>query len=332
MQALLELQREGVVFNAKMVEAESLLPSIQVMKKSIASCAQELQVDTKLYLSSVSRWLAPSPITKPFSTLVHGELKHALEDLMAQPLTLIKTNVVCKNEYAAAAVPCHQDLAYQKETQPYDFSCWLALSEIGQLDGPLKCLPRSHLGPVDPAVDFWDVAFQDTIAASGHWQRRSTCDSFHVGDALLFDAATYHGSEANQTGQARYALVTRWLLQSSENKRTIPPKLPGKFGMWTCHDKTTEILQLLLRHYGINAMQDFINIVDRVITLLPALTWLKHPARAYHSLQRVRVLHLASKRHNAGDSQGNVYKSLWFNLLSEVKFYLQKWSVSHASP
>jgi hypothetical protein len=321
-----QLQGDGVQYCQSLLNKKDIDYPYQQMLSAIEQCAKEFKCSLQVYLTSISRWASPSPVTDPFVALANSSIHAQLEALMDRKIILKKMNIICKNKYAKKAVPCHQDISYQSKTK-YHFSCWMALNDIGTEDGPLACLPKSHLAPIRPAVDFWEINFFDTIAQSVLWKQDSISYAINTGDAILFDAATVHGSEASRSTHNRYALVTRWEIVGNDYQSDIPGLRPGKFGMWTCHQQTVSLLTALLKLHKIKPSVDFVTLLDQVNVLLPLILWLKNKDKISNAINQVKILHMASKYHNAGDAHGWVYKDLWVIFLSHIQHIINKGKV-----
>ena len=210
-------------------QAAELLAAIQ---KAITFCVTDLACTRSDYLSAVSRWVMPSPLTKPLGAFVSGSLRPYLAKQIGRPVSLVKMNVISKTRYAAMPIPCHQDIAYSPHS-PYEFTLWLALNDVPLDAGALQFLPGTHLEEIVEAVDFWQPNYVDSMANTDRWQKHHRSFPVKAGDGILFDARIWHGSHANRSGQERFALVTRWRSEGYQPPM-IPPIQPTGFGMWTC--------------------------------------------------------------------------------------------------
>lgn len=295
---------------------------------SIEKCAIELKCSTEDYLSSVSRWVHPSPIiTDSVLLFVDNWVKKIAGDFMGKPVTLSKINIISKSAYSTLAIPCHQDIAYSKEN-PYQFSIWLALQNVSLADGPLEFLPRSHLEKIEPAIDFWEPNFIDKMALSSKWQKNFRSVPVRAGDAILFDSRIWHRSADNKSNQNRFALVTRWSQIGYPSPSEIPEKIPAKFGMWTCGELTRSLLQRGLYCY------DQENVVGSLTTLIQrwqrklkdskGLPFMVDLSKAQKALGNLLVLQKASEIHNGGDAQGIVYPELWRHFLAPLVKWLDQ--------
>ncbi len=321
-----EVLKNGVHFLPELISAKKLLVPTEGMHMQIDCCAREINCSRSQYLSSVSRWASPSAIIEPFTEVIRS-LHKKLESYLNQSIKLTKTNVICKNQYACDAIPFHQDIAYHTSPKEYySFTCWLSLSTITTQDGPLLCFPEPSNGVIEPAVDFWGIDFIDQKALDKNFVEKVVSYPCNIGDAVLFNAYIWHGSQQSQTKHDRYALVTRWLIEEDVPLHfNIPTPVSGKFGMWCCHNETIKILSALLDLFSMSNRHDDTGLmVDKLIIILPELNWVVNIEAAKYALQRLKTLHMASKLHNAGDSQGVVYKTLWHSLLKDSQEQIAK--------
>lgn len=106
----------------------------------------------------------------------------------------------------------HQDNQYTRHDGP-SINCWFALTPMGEAEGCLRMLPRSHTNGTLEAV----------VQEDGH--RRVTIEpkdfvtvAMQPGDCCAFSRVTVHGSGANTTSAPRVGYAcqfhghdTRWL-------------------------------------------------------------------------------------------------------------------------
>lgn len=273
----------------------------------LEKCAQELGVSLPHYLSSVSRWADPSPITKPFTQTVSNMLQPQLEQYLNTKLTLSKMNVILKSPNAPSPTPCHQDISYTPNA-PYDFSCWLALTDIDLTDAPLTLLPKSHLDPILPAIDFWKTDFVDNMRNSKNWQLNSISCPIKSGSAIIFDSRIWHGSTPLTSPNIRIALVTRWKTSHRTNtKYNIPAIKKEGFGMWTSGEQTHNFFSRILKFPTSTSLT---TLIDKYLETFYLTSYAKK------ALYQLKILHLACEKHNGGDTQGEVYKNIWKYIMS----------------
>jgi ectoine hydroxylase-related dioxygenase (phytanoyl-CoA dioxygenase family) len=278
---------------------------------NIGACAAELNCTPENYLRNVSRWVQPSPITEFIYTNICSLGKRILSDFFGEEVELSKMNVITKSAYASHPIPCHQDIAYSREN-PYEFSLWIALQDVDLNSGPLEFLPRSHLGKISPAVDFWDPDFIDKTYLSAHWLNNFVSCPVKTGSAIMFDSRIWHRSSENKLGLNRFAVVTRWSRKSYMPPSDIPEKIMAPFGLWTCGKHTADLLKKGLLHcFQIESTGDIITDIDLWIAQKPG-------PKAQQVLENLSILHRASLLHNGGDAQGIVYPELWRHFLEPL--------------
>lgn len=265
------------------------------LHKNLAECALDLSCKEEEYLSVVSRWVHPSPVTSSLYDHLVPLLQEKAAELVGESVQLKKFNVIGKNVHCPGAIAFHQDISYSPQC-PYQFSAWVALNDVHEEDGPLEVVPGSHRTPILPAVDFWSPDYQpnhDLIS-------KAVKVPIQAGDAIFFDSRLWHGSQESRSLSPRYAIVLRFTSDSWNLKEQIPPIQPLPFGMWTCGQETEKMLQ---QYFG---KADFMSLLEKGIASLSA-----YP-RVVEALKKIRILSLAALRHNGGDSTGTIYKNFWY--------------------
>ncbi len=310
-------QSEGVLLIPELISPRKADEFKNNVVYSINNCAKDINVSMAQYLSAVSRWLDPSPITIGFQEFINNDQKPYLEDLFSTDLISTKFNIICKSPYARDFIPCHQDIAYSKDS-PYEFSMWLALTDVNQCDGPLEILPQSHLTEISPAVDFWDPEFKDVMRNSEIWSKHKISYPVSKGDAILFDSRIWHGSAINTSEKIRIALVSRWKSKNfKEYDQNIPDKKPANFGMWTCGQKTFNYLKSYMNNHLTEYTSEFIlKVIDRIQKENTTSSF--DVDLAVSALSKLAILHEANKIHNGGDALGIVYADVWKYFLSPL--------------
>jgi ectoine hydroxylase-related dioxygenase (phytanoyl-CoA dioxygenase family) len=293
---------------------------------TIQKCADELNCSITDYLTNVSRWVHPSPVTKCAFSFVETGIKKIANDFIGEEVNLSKINIITKSAHSTKPVPCHQDIAYSRES-PYQFSIWLALQDVNLDDGPLEVLPQSHLDKIEPAIDFWEPNFIDKVYLSNKWQKNFISLPIKSGDAIIFDSRIWHRSSDNQSKQNRFALVTRWSQVNYELTYEVPEKNPAKFGMWTCGTLTETILQQgLLKCFQHNMNADLSNTIrlwQERLNQRIQLPFSINLLQAQKSLNDLWILNKAASLHNGGDAQGVVYSNLWRCFLEPLSEWLE---------
>ncbi len=289
--------------------------------EGIQQCLKELNTDESAYLSAVNRWHAPSPVTQAIDQPLMDQLSVAVAPIVGPEALCGKTNVVFKNQYANDAIPCHQDIAYNK-TNPYQMSCWLAVTKVRLKDGGMYLYPQSHLWPIQRAVDFWSPDHQDRLPKILEpFLKEAITITLDRGDVLLFDSRLWHGSHKNISGQHRVAVVTRWTGKAYEPPPFIPNPDVHFFGLWTCAEQTVTILSQALGTFYQEESNNFLQLLaiwQKKLEKGEASQLVNNAEAALQALAHVRILHFASKQHHGGDSYGRVYKNLWSCLLAPL--------------
>lgn len=291
----------------------------EIIFKNVRECAGQLNITEDVYLSVISRWVAPSPITSNLPASILDTLLEATREIIGCAPSLNKFNIICKNEHCSGAVPYHQDISYSPH-EPYQLSSWLAIHDIEADSGPLEVIPGSHLEPISPAVDFWSPDYIDSLS----FKKRAKPLPISAGDVVFFDSRLWHGSSDSVNLSPRYALVARWASQNWQQTQLIPPISPKSFGMWNCGDITQQILSEGLKILFNKEECDFVRLIDEWINVLEStsLTFYIDTDQALRSLNKIKILHLGYIHHNGGDATGMIYKTLWKTFLFPLKEYL----------
>lgn len=180
--------------------------------------------------------------------------------------------------------------------------------------GPLHVLPRSHLDSIEPPVDFWKNDFVDTMVNSKRWIDEHVEIPLDAGDAIIFDSRLWHGSPPSKIGGDRFAIVSRWNRVGFSFEQVIPSRKPdtSTFGMWTAGEFTKKGLE----KFNGQQLDSCNETVDLAINkLLSGAKFSGDVEGAVKQLSLLKILNMASQKHNAGDSQGVVYPNIWSQVL-----------------
>ena len=288
------------------------------IKVNIQKCAQDIGTPVINYLSAVSRWGDPSPVTDKIFSEVKENICSAVKLVCDNEVVLIKSNLIYKNSYTSGPVPYHQDISYSPNS-PYQISAWLALNDVDEDASPLEVIEGSHKQKIESAVDFWSPDFISSFPTGKKL-------SVKAGDVILFDSKLWHGSSQSDSLLDRYALVSRWSEVGFTVKQHIPEIKPAPFGMWTCGKKTQQLLMKGKKYIFGDSGKTFL-FEDLLEFWICSLTHINLPfdvsiPDAIDALQKLKILHLAHLQHNGGDATGTIYKNLWKVLLRPLEQYL----------
>jgi hypothetical protein len=275
------------------------------------------------YLSTVNRWPLAALVNKQWQTTIITLLQPQINALFGQSLDPYEVDVLYKSPFARRPTPWHQDVAYAFK-KPYFASTWLSLTDNPVDASPLQFLPRSHLQPIEPAVDFWQPDFVDKLRQSPECQQQAKTVPTQRGDTVIFSSAIWHASLEHQADQVRLAIVIRWG-DEALNHKDIPLPLSVPFGLWNCGQYTYALLQQGLKVIAGQVEQDMLAIVAawKKLIVNKAVPFLYPYAESLTALERLRVLHEAHVAYQGGDSQGIVYAELWRHFLKNLADYLQ---------
>ncbi len=312
-----ELATNGYVVIPSICDSGLLSTLLKTLYETLEHCAQEIGCSREDYLTAVSRWASPSPITHVYEETFLQTISLYVEKFIG-PCVLEKTNVISKTKYANKAVPFHQDISYSPEN-PYEITAWLALTDVPMCSGPLVFIKGSHLDVPQPAVDFWSPNFVDKRKLRS--SKKNILVPLKAGDLVVFDSRVWHGSLENEIGYNRFALATRWKGVEYKAPEDIPPIEKSAFGMWTCQQITQQILHEGLNLWRGRSESSFDEIISVWLEILDQGEF-DFPLvrdKAKRSLKSLRILHHGHALHNGGDSQGAVYSDVWHDLLTPLK-------------
>ncbi len=286
--------------------------------KTIKKCAEDIGVTEESYLKVISRWQNPSVLTDCVPHNVIQSVQLRLENIYGEPFQVNRWNIIIKNQFSYGAIPCHQDIAYS-QSNPYYLSTWIPLTSLPKDSGGLKVLPKSHLDPIQPAVDFWSPDFIDHMCNSKKWKKKAISFVLNPGDSIIFHSRLWHGSDKNILRTNRYSLVIRWKTESF-----LCPEIPmfpaERFGMHTCGKVTETLLRDGMNSLNINSDHMSRNEVIlwwvHNLEKLPSVDVKIDRLKAINALVDLSILDRASLFHNGGDSEGRVYKTLWNTFLN----------------
>lgn len=290
--------------------------------KGIGDCIRDIDSLPHFYLQSVSRWLSPSPPLHNIEQEINRRLQVLVSDLFKCEAKNARTNLICKTFFARASTPLHQDISYSPQS-PYKLTTWVSLNDISEESAPLIFAPNSHLLDIEAPVDFWSPEYKDIKKEKFVQSTGIVSVPAKQGDIILFDSSLWHGSHYNQSGKDRYAIVSRWTYKDFTPLTNIPPRKPLFFGMWNCGEMTRNILKNALRKIEENEPGEMVEI-DKLIKIWQGKLKTFHLPFPYDSqktinaLEKVKILDLASKRHNGGDGQGIIYAHLWHIFLKRL--------------
>lgn len=314
-----DFQLNGYFVARNVIPKHLLLETLQSILKTIQSCSKETEVSQTDYLSSVSRWGSPSPITSAVPQTIIKYVSQETQSLLKDVPLLSKFNIICKNEFCREPVPFHQDISYSPEN-PYQVSAWLALEDVCENAGALEVIPGSHKQSIEPAVDFWSPEYR----ADPFHKKNALKLPLSAGDIVFFDSSLWHGSSESLAKKSRYALVTRWTTQAWLPPLYIPPIEPRDFGMWTCGEQTQQILSQAAHFLFGSQEQDILKLLELWEDRLQrkSFTFIVDQNVAIESLKRIKILHRAYLKHNGGDATGTLYKNLWKSFLCPLRNYI----------
>ncbi len=151
------------------------------------------------------------PIVRRLASEVLGE-----DAVLFQDVLLVK-----RGDHAP--FPWHQDCAYWTVDPPVGVVIWIALDTMSDANGGLSVATRSHLEPLGPAIDLHSGDPQTGSSGVVPELLDEVTPALVAGDAIVFDARTWHRSGRNVAGGERRAWSSSWL---SPRARWAPERAP----------------------------------------------------------------------------------------------------------
>ncbi len=314
---------KGFSIARNLISTEQANELVLTVKSKISEFAHELNVSIAEYLTCTGRWGTNSSVTKALSSKLDYQIQNYIEEYYGIRISQKKSNVICKTADLIDKVPFHQDISYSVD-DPYHFSVWLSLNNISGNAGAIQCIEGSHRLPIEAAIDFWYPYFTDKVANQNADMQYFYCSA---GDAFIFDSKLWHGSDENHMGTDRFAYVTRWVIDGKGFPK-IPAIKPAAFGMFNCGNLTQEIMKKALSLFDLELAETVTNKGELIATWLDILVknsniWGLDSNAAIRDLKNLYILNNAYELHDAGNISGEVYKNLWFSLLSTLNNKIQ---------
>ena len=310
--------KKGFTVARTLISTEQANELVLEAKSKILEFAHELNVSMAEYLSCTGRWGPNSTITKALSNKLDYKIQNYIKKNYNIRISQKKSNLICKTSDLKDKVPFHQDISYSVN-DPYHFSVWLSLNDINDNAGAVQCIEGSHKLPIKPAIDYWYPYFTDKVANQNTYMQYFYCSA---GDAFIFDSKLWHGSDKNYVGTDRFAYVTRWVIEGKEFLK-IPAIKPAAFGMFNCGNLTQELMEKALLLFDVDLAKTAANKGALISIWLDILAknhniWGIDTHAATRDLKSLCILNSAYELHDAGNISGQVYKNLWFSLLSTL--------------
>lgn len=314
---------KGFSIARNLISTEQANELVLTVKSKISEFAHELNVSIAEYLNCTGRWGTNSSVTKALSSKLDYQIQNYIEEYYGIRISQKKSNLICKTADLIDKVPFHQDISYSVD-DPYHFSVWLSLNDISDNAGAIQCIEGSHRLPIEAAIDFWYPYFTDKVANQNADMQYFYCSA---GDAFIFDSKLWHGSDENHMGTDRFAYVTRWVIDGKGFPK-IPAIKPAAFGMFNCGNLTQEIMKKALSLFDLELAETVTNKGKLIAIWLDILAknpdiWGLDSNAAIRDLKNLYILNNAYELHDAGNISGEVYKNLWFSLLSTLNNKIQ---------
>ncbi|MCZ7644717.1 MAG: phytanoyl-CoA dioxygenase family protein [Planctomycetota bacterium] len=164
----------------------------------------------------------PGP-TKAYMSAWHHRLRWAY-DLAAHPAVLDRIEAILgpnlvmwamhfwyKEPGNGKRIPWHQDGAYWPITPVKNVTAWFALGPTFRANGCLRLVPGSHKQMLEhEKLNDKTSAFGQGLKAEHIDESKAVDVEMQPGEIVIFNEATFHGSEANVSDVARVAFSVRY--------------------------------------------------------------------------------------------------------------------------
>ncbi|GDY11521.1 hypothetical protein LBMAG53_03980 [Planctomycetota bacterium] len=139
-------------------------------------------------------------------------LLDAVEQVLGPDLVLWAMHCWYKPPRTGKRIPWHQDASYWAIEPKKTVTVWLALAPTNRANGCLQVIPGSHRHPDLPQVPVsdprsWFPAAADPARVD---PTQAVALDMAAGEGVLFNEATLHGSDPNDSDQARFAVSFRY--------------------------------------------------------------------------------------------------------------------------
>jgi ectoine hydroxylase-related dioxygenase (phytanoyl-CoA dioxygenase family) len=186
------------------------------------SDAEAAALRTRFFQTIGQSEAAPGP-TKTYLSAWHHQYRWAY-DMATQPAILDRIESILgpdivmwamhfwyKEPRSGKRIPWHQDAAYWQITPKKNVTAWIALGPTFLENGCLRIIPGSHRQLVEhkPLNDATSH-FANGLPPEAIDDKSAVSLEMQPGEFVIFNEATYHGSEANGSDVPRVALSVRY--------------------------------------------------------------------------------------------------------------------------
>ena len=143
-------------------------------------------------------WATGPEVAAPVRTLLGGE---------AQVAQTHHNCVMTKFPGHSSATLWHQDVRYWSFDRPELVSVWLALGPERTDNGALRMIPGSHRLELDRGRFDAELFLRPELPENAALIDTAVTVELEAGDAVLFDARTFHAAGRNRTDEVKLSLV-----------------------------------------------------------------------------------------------------------------------------
>lgn len=139
-----------------------------------------------------------------------------VEPIVGPDILLWSTEFFIKQPGDGRYVPWHVDDTYWHIEPEIQTTVWIALSDVGPDNGPLRYITGSHLDARKPVISApsADNMLISGQVAQGVDERRAVDVLLRAGEAAVHDSRTLHASNRNTGSDARIGIAARYIATS----------------------------------------------------------------------------------------------------------------------
>ncbi len=298
------LQHQGFVVLRRVFAASEVDAINAKFESAIDTWEDDLAVSRQEYLHAVCRWSSPNPLVDALAARCTAALAPLVEDLAGPGFAPGRASLFRKSSAASLGTHGHQDAGYwvRPSSRRYALTTWVALDPVDAERGALRMLPGSHLGVVEPPVDYLRPDFEDPANA---WGGETVTVDAQPGDVVVFGPTLWHASHAVVGGAIRRSLALRWVSPRQPSILAPLPDQDGRFGMYSSGERLMQALGELAGRklpWGLSSVSWALRtgLVDT----------LSRPAAARAALERLCVYLRAVEHHHASDQRGMAWDAV----------------------
>lgn len=146
-----------------------------------------------------------------YDLATHPGIVDRIVQLLGPDVVMWAVHFWYKEPHNAKYIPWHQDGAFWPMRPKKNVTAWVALGPTFLENGCLRIIPGTHQSIADHRdMDDDRSGFGQGLTVTPADESRAVNLEMEPGEAVFFNEATYHGSQANTSDVARVALSVRF--------------------------------------------------------------------------------------------------------------------------